>query len=174
MHGRGGRRAGGQRHEGEHRAGDGGLGFFYDDEVVFPAGVVLARVSAGWVIRARPLPIAKASVGSAVNDATRTLGGALGVAVLGSLVSSGYRAGMDGITGPAHDSLAGALALAQRAGGEEGGQLISLAQAAFVDGMHAAVIVGAAIAVVGAVLALVALPARAVAPAAHEPEPLAA
>ena len=36
------------------------------------------------------LPLAKASVGSAVNDATRTMGGALGVAVLGSLLSSGY------------------------------------------------------------------------------------
>jgi len=121
------------------------------------------------------LPIAKASVGSAVNDATRTLGGALGVAVLGSLVSSGYRAGMDGITGPAQDSLAGALAVAGQAGGERGAQLTSLAQSAFVDGMHAAVLVGAAIAVVGAVLALVALPARAAAaPAVHEPEPLAA
>jgi hypothetical protein len=121
------------------------------------------------------LPIAKASVGSAVNDATRTLGGALGVAVLGSLVSSGYRAGMDGITGPAQDSLAGALAVAGQASGERGEQLTSLAQSAFVDGMHAAVLVGAAIAVVGAVLALVALPARAAAaPAVHEPEPLAA
>ena len=89
------------------------------------------------------LPIAKASVGSAVNDATRTLGGALGVAVLGSLVSSGYRAGMDGITGPAQDSLAGALAVAGQAGGERGAQLTSLAQTAFVDGMHAAVLVGA-------------------------------
>ena len=55
------------------------------------------------------LPIAKAGVGSAVNDATRTLGGALGVAVLGSLLSSGYRAGMDGMSAAAQDSLAGAL-----------------------------------------------------------------
>jgi len=120
------------------------------------------------------LPIAKASVGSAVNDATRTLGGALGVAVLGSLVSSGYRAGMDGITGPAQDSIAGALAVAGQAGGEQGAQLTALAQTAFVDGMHAAVLVGAAIAVAGAVLALVALPARAAAPVALAPEPLAA
>ena len=120
------------------------------------------------------LPIAKASVGSAVNDATRTLGGALGVAVLGSLLSSGYRAGMDGITGPAQDSLAGALAIAGRAGGARGAELAATAQSAFVDGMHAAVLVGAAIAAIGAVLALVALPARAAAPAAHSPEPLAA
>ena len=80
-----------------------------------------------------------------------------------------------GSPGPAQDSLAGALAVAGRAGGERGAQLTSLAQTAFVDGMHAAVLVGAAIAVVGAVLALVALPARAAAaPAVHEPEPLAA
>ena len=39
----------------------------------------------------RSLPLHKAGVGSAVNDTTRELGGALGVAVLGSLVSSQFR-----------------------------------------------------------------------------------
>src|SRR5215212_12089665 len=39
------------------------------------------------------LPLEKASVGSAVNDTTRTTGGALGVAILGSLLASQYRAG---------------------------------------------------------------------------------
>src|SRR5215212_6036521 len=58
------------------------------------------------------VPLDKASVGSAINDATRTMGGALGVAVLGSLVSSGYRAGMEGAGDVARDSLAGALAVA--------------------------------------------------------------
>jgi hypothetical protein len=37
------------------------------------------------------VPLDKAGVGSAVNDTTRELGGALGIAVLGSLVSSLYR-----------------------------------------------------------------------------------
>ena len=107
------------------------------------------------------LPIAKAGVGSAVNDATRTLGGALGVAVLGSLLSSGYRAGMDQAGAMAQDSLTGALVVAQRMGGSEGASLAATAQQSFVDGMHGAVIVGAAIAAAGALLALVALPGRA-------------
>ncbi|HZH23489.1 MAG TPA: MFS transporter, partial [Solirubrobacteraceae bacterium] len=122
------------------------------------------------------LPLAKASVGSAVNDATRTMGGALGVAVLGSLLSSGYRAGMDGVTQglpgaaaeTANQSLAGALAVAQRIGGGAGGRVSEAAQQAFVDGMHTAVLAGAAIAALGAVLTLVALPARA---PATEPVP---
>jgi hypothetical protein len=37
------------------------------------------------------LPLGKAGVGSAVNDTTRELGGALGVAVLGSLLASNFR-----------------------------------------------------------------------------------
>ena len=41
------------------------------------------------------LPVEKASVGSAVNDTTRTTGGALGVAILGSLLASRYRGDMD-------------------------------------------------------------------------------
>ncbi len=117
------------------------------------------------------LPLAKSGVGSAVNDATRTLGGALGVAVLGSLLSSGYRAGMDGMSAAAQDSLAGALGLAGRLGGAEGGALAGAAQQAFVDGMHTAVLVGAGIALAGALLAAVALPAR---EAVAFPEPVAA
>src|SRR5215510_4151075 len=42
----------------------------------------------------RSLPLHKAGVGSAVNDTSRELGGALGVAVLGSLVSSHFRSSM--------------------------------------------------------------------------------
>jgi fucose permease len=102
----------------------------------------------------------KASVGSAINDATRTMGGALGVAVLGSLVTSGYRAGMDGAGDVARDSLAGALAVAQRIGGPGGDSLAATAQQAFVDGMHTAVFVAAAVAALGSLLVLVALPGR--------------
>ena len=36
------------------------------------------------------LPLAKAGVGSAVNDTTRQIGGALGVAIVGSVMSSTY------------------------------------------------------------------------------------
>jgi EmrB/QacA subfamily drug resistance transporter len=121
------------------------------------------------------LPLAKASVGSAVNDTTRTTGGALGVAVLGSVLNGQYRGGMDDAVaglpdraaGLAHDSLAGALAVAQRVGGAPGGRLTSAAQDAFLSGMHAAALVAAGVAFAGALVALAYLPARAAAPAAE-------
>jgi EmrB/QacA subfamily drug resistance transporter len=114
------------------------------------------------------LPLAKAGVGSAVNDATRITGGALGVAVLGSLLSSGYRGGMEdavaGLPAPAADaaqeSLAGGAAVAARAGGDTGRQLLSVAQDAFIGGMHTAAILAAGIAVAGSLVALLWLPAR--------------
>ena len=70
------------------------------------------------------LPVEKASVGSAVNDTTRTTGGALGVAILGSLLASQYRGDMDeAVSGLPHDAaatasdtLSGGLAVAHRLG----------------------------------------------------------
>jgi EmrB/QacA subfamily drug resistance transporter len=107
------------------------------------------------------LPLEKASVGSAMNDTTRMVGASLGVAVLGSVLSSGYRSNLD-VTGlpavaaaAARDSLGGAL---QVAGGH--GPLVESAQHAFVVGMHATSLVAAGIAFAGALLALAFLPAR--------------
>jgi EmrB/QacA subfamily drug resistance transporter len=40
------------------------------------------------------VPLSKAGVGSAVNDTTRELGGALGIAILGSIANTAYRAGI--------------------------------------------------------------------------------
>jgi EmrB/QacA subfamily drug resistance transporter len=118
------------------------------------------------------LPLAKASVGSAVNDATRTTGGALGVAVLGSVLNGQYRGQMDHVVAGlpdrvaqiAHDSLAGALAVAHQVGGASGSRLAATAQDAFLSGMHAAAIVAAGVAFAGALVALVYLPARAPSP----------
>jgi EmrB/QacA subfamily drug resistance transporter len=45
------------------------------------------------------LPPERAGVGSAVNDTTRQLGGALGVAVLGSIFATRYHHAMDRVTG---------------------------------------------------------------------------
>ena len=114
------------------------------------------------------LPLEKASVGSAVNDATRITGGALGVAILGSVLSSGYRGGMedaaaglpDPASGAAQESLAGGLTVAARIGGEQGHQLLVASQDAFLSGMHAAAVVAGVIAIAGAVVALRWLPAR--------------
>ena len=100
------------------------------------------------------LPEGKMSVGSAINDTTRVAGGALGVAVLGSLLASGYRGDMDSIAGAdemARDSLAGALATGNP-------QLIAAGQEAFVNGMQTATLVAVGVALVGALIAAVFLP----------------
>lgn len=107
------------------------------------------------------LPLAKAGVGSAMNDTTRLVGGALGVAVLGSLLSSAYRSAMAGAVqalpppaaGVAKDSVGGAVAVAQRVGGPAGEALAAAARTSFIDAMDRAVLIAAGI-------ALLFLPAR--------------
>ncbi len=74
----------------------------------------------------RSLPLHKAGVGSAVNDTTRELGGALGVAVMGSLVASQFRSSMQGAVSAlperATHSLADALQSGAAAGGARGAE----------------------------------------------------
>jgi Na+/melibiose symporter-like transporter len=89
------------------------------------------------------LPKAKAGVGSATNDTTIELGGALGVAVLGSILSSGYAAQIAGAVrglpvaaaAAAGNNLGDALAAARRLGGPAGEGLAAAARAAFVHGL---------------------------------------
>ena len=117
------------------------------------------------------LPAAKAGVGSAVNDTVREVGGALGVAVLGSIVASKYAASMSsatvGLPRPAAevagDSLGGAVVVAQHVGGQAGAAVLDAARVAYVDGFGLALVVAAAVAFAGAVVAAVWLPARATA-----------
>jgi EmrB/QacA subfamily drug resistance transporter len=107
------------------------------------------------------LPMNKAGVGSAVNDTTRELGGALGVAVLGSLVASTYASGIPAAAGEtARASLGAALAVAQSIGGEAGHALARTAQVAYVDGMSTALRVGAAVVFVAAAIVARFLPAE--------------
>lgn len=115
------------------------------------------------------LPLAKAGVGSAVNDTTRQLGGALGVGVLGSVLASIYGGRVAAVlpaTVPApaaaaiKGSLGAALEAASRVGGDVGARLAAVANGAFVDAMHVGVLVGAVIAVLGAMTTALFLPAR--------------
>ncbi len=132
------------------------------------------------------LPLGKAGVGSAVNDTTRQVGGALGVAVVGSVLSSIYGSQMaDFLAGKPIDtgtgesikeSLGAALGYAGSIAGrapELAASLANAASEAFVDGMRAGVLVAAAATLIGAVVAAVWLPARAADPgaAAHEAAP---
>ena len=122
------------------------------------------------------LPLAKAGVGSAMNDTTRMVGGALGVAVIGSVLSSSYG---DSIAhaaanlppqaaAAASDSVGAALKVAAQLG-PEGASLARAAQSAFVESMGDAVIVASAVALLGAAVALLFLPSRPPVPVQEAP-----
>ena len=114
------------------------------------------------------VPLARAGVGSAVNDTTRELGGAVGVAVIGSVFSSVYGSKIvDALHGRPASTVAGAkgsvgaaLAIASRLPGAAGRAFADVARHSFVDGFHAAVLVGAATTVAGVVAVLAFLPSR--------------
>ena len=114
------------------------------------------------------LPLAKASIGSAMNDTARLVGGALGVAVLGTSITQGYHSHIAGtvanlppqVAGPVRDSLGAALVVAARVGGPLGGHLIGAARQAFTDAMDLTLVIAAGVALLGAALALLLLPAR--------------
>ncbi len=121
------------------------------------------------------VPEEKAGVGSAMNDLLRQLGGALGVAIIGSVMNTVYRDRMaDALGGlpaqaasAAGDSVGAAVAIAGQVGGTAGAALAATARAAFVDALGPAVVVAAAIAVIAAVVIGRTMPAHpAEAPAA--------
>ncbi|MEI7886625.1 MAG: DHA2 family efflux MFS transporter permease subunit [Actinomycetes bacterium] len=118
------------------------------------------------------LPLGKAGVGSAVNDTTRQVGGALGVAIIGSVLATVYGSKVNdfltGVGAPsvaveaAKSSLGGAnMVAAQAPSLEQGKQLLSIANSAFVDALHWSVIVAALPVAVGAGLVYRFLPATA-------------
>jgi hypothetical protein len=112
------------------------------------------------------LPLAHAGVGSAMNDTVRLVGGTLGVAILGSLLSSGYGADMEpavkSLPDPAADaateSLGHASVVANELGGGAGQALSRAAETAFSSAMSTSLTVAAGVALAGAVVALVVLP----------------
>ena len=127
------------------------------------------------------LPPAKAGIGSVVNDATREAGGALGVAVIGSVFNSVYQHQLAGsplhalppaALAAARDSVGVALALARNA------VLAQSVTNSFMDGLHFACVMAAAVCFAGAVAA-VKLPGRqqravdiAISTPAHAAEPV--
>jgi DHA2 family multidrug resistance protein-like MFS transporter len=108
--------------------------------VVFCIGFTpVLALTTGFIVGSAP--VEKAGVASAISETGAELGGALGVAVLGSLMTAVYRMQMQAVALPemppeatlaARTSLPGAVAAARELanGGEE---LISLARAAFMD-----------------------------------------
>jgi EmrB/QacA subfamily drug resistance transporter len=144
-------------------------------------GLVLLGVGAGLTIPSATesvmgsLPSGHTGVGSATNGAFLQTGGALGVAVIGSLLNTRYQdhmtsaltpylshypalhALMDTILG----SVGAALAVAAHAGGLFGAALGHLADSAFASGMDLGLAAAACVAAAGCLIALLALPSRA-------------
>jgi DHA2 family multidrug resistance protein-like MFS transporter len=102
-------------------------------------------------------PKERAGAASAVESTATELGGALGIAVLGSLLTAVYRHQLTPPAGvpsraaaAAHESIGGAVAVAPSLPGQLGHTLNAAAQQAFVDGFHAVVAGGGVVLLVGA------------------------
>ncbi|MHB8449397.1 MAG: DHA2 family efflux MFS transporter permease subunit [Mycobacteriales bacterium] len=112
----------------------------------------------------------ESGVGAAMDETTIQVGGALGVAALGSVFAAHYGAEMGqflasrpvpaAVAGLVRTSVGGALAVAHGIGGPVGVTLQGAARRAFVGGMDLAVGVGAVVVVAGALVAATLLPQR--------------
>ena len=139
-------------------------------------GMVLLGAGAGLAIPTATgsvlgsVPDSDSGVASATNTTAMQVGGALGVAVVGSLLSTRYQDTLTASLAGHHlpqaalaaieSSLGGALTVAGHTGGTAGQLLAHLARTAFVSGMDLGLITAAVVALAGAGLALTWLPAR--------------
>ncbi len=126
------------------------------------------------------VPQGDSGMGSATNTVALQVGGALGVAVIGSVMLTRYQGSMASALVGRHvpgsiaqtifGSLGAALAVAARAGGTIGVELARAARSAFMSGNEVALAVGAIVSLAAAVLVLVALPSQGSPPPPPEPD----
>jgi hypothetical protein len=124
------------------------------------------------------VPKDEAGVGSATSDTSMQVGGALGVAVLGTALNLRYQHLMTALishhTVPSAirdvilGSLGGALQVAARIPGPTGAALAHAARRSFVSGMDLGLLIAAIVVAAAAALVLLALPQR---PATRNPHP---
>ena len=140
------------------------------------AGAILIGVGAGLTMPActgslmGTLPPEHTGVGAATNGSCLNLGGAFGVAILGSIMSARYQHRLlaspaaHALTAAVHQTILGSLGAALGVAGHTGGLLgadLSLAaRAAFMSGLNLALTVGAGVVLAGVALALLVLPSR--------------
>jgi EmrB/QacA subfamily drug resistance transporter len=113
------------------------------------------------------LPPSRAGVGSAINDTTRQTGGALGIAIIGSLFLASYHHYADktknltaASSAALHDSIGRALDLARTLPAKQAEALIALSRQAFIEAMRITYPIAAAFIVFAALVAWKWLPAR--------------
>ena len=135
--------------------------------LLFGLGAGIAMPAATEMIMAS-LPPARAGVGSAVNDTVREFGGALGVAVIGSVAATSYATSMrseldrfPNLTSTDRTMLTnnvGAAIHASRRLGAQGDQIASVARSAFVHSMNSSLWIAAGLAFGAALVAYTQLP----------------
>jgi len=136
----------------------------------FLAGLIVAGLgigltsSTGTSAITGSLPLDKQGVASAMNDATREVGSAVGIALMGSVYANSYSAALPDLSAlPAHasavteDSAAGGLEVANRLG-DQGVALAESVRAAFMDGLSDSLVVIAVILAVAAVVVFIRAP----------------
>jgi MFS transporter, DHA2 family, multidrug resistance protein len=126
-------------------------------------------------------PLERAGAASGISETGAELGGALGIAILGSIGVAIYRGGLAGSLPAgvpseaatiARDTLGGAVSVAAQLPDDAGAALLDAARAAFTQGMQLAVALSAVIAAGMAILAMVllrAVPAPAPAQTGEQP-----
>jgi EmrB/QacA subfamily drug resistance transporter len=139
---------------------------------VLPGLVVLAvgvglTMTPGTTAITGSLPVGEQGVASALNDTVRELGGALGVALIGSVLSAAYSSSVADATAglppeaatAVREGIGGAVAVSSRMG-PQGASVLEAARVAFVDGWAASMWISAGLAVAAALFALVWTPSR--------------
>ncbi|MFC8664646.1 MFS transporter [Streptomyces sp. NPDC057199] len=126
------------------------------------------------VVIMQALPREKAGSASALSNTFRQVGGALGIAVLGSVLSAAYRSGIEdklpaAARHSAGESIEATLGFAAKLG-PKGEALVGPANDAFLHAMHVTALCGAGVALVGAVVVGLFLPGRTPAPEEKEAE----
>ncbi|MFI5676287.1 MFS transporter [Streptomyces cellulosae] len=129
------------------------------------------------VVIMQALPREKAGSASALSNTFRQVGGALGIAVLGSVLSTAYRNGIEDKLGvlPANlrhtagESIEATLGVAGRLG-PQGKALVGPANDAFLHAMHLTAVWGAGVAVIGAVVVALYLPGKTASPQSGKEE----
>ena len=119
------------------------------------------------VVIMQALPREKAGSASALSNTFRQVGGALGIAVLGSVLSTAYRNSIEshlgsvpaGVRHTAGESIEATLGVAAKLG-PQGRALVTPANDAFLHAMHITALWGAGVAVVGAAVVALFLPGK--------------
>lgn len=136
---------------------------------IMGAGMGLVMAPASTTIMTT-VPARQAGAGSAINDTIREVGGALGIAIIGSLSAAVYRSRLAPVLATAHapdpvahlatSSVAAADSIGRHVGGLQGSELVGAAHSAFVNAMAMGMRVAAGVALVSAIGAVFALPRR--------------